>query len=395
MPATKLTQGLVALFGLTSMVSSENSSKGDLILCDCGIRDDKEHPDWSTSRQMNWYKDIKWPASAANYPNAPDMAVQVPYKDGIYPWIPQGVTATMPNGEVWTAYIEDGTPDGFKAGSAVSSKDGKNMLNCWAYRGRPVSAAINKTVNHDAICWTAFVCNHDNEPPSRPDDMDHPSTMTSSTATPATTYFTKPPKTVTATVTTTSGQPVPTYNPNKGTLSIYAGVNPRFINWQDTWQSFINHFVWDKNSGRCIGEPARGIGYNITIDCAGIQIDEDTHMTLLLIKALRDVGLNSLWFNQNPVIPGGNGPNNTSPNWVVMPESFTLEATDLGTNNVVGRLAYKTHYDNFLTPPCSICEIGRFDKNFFNPIIESMKGSYPQFNNFTIKGQCDPWIACV
>ncbi|KAG8422841.1 hypothetical protein J3459_009983 [Metarhizium acridum] len=62
----------------------------------------------------------------------------------------------MPNGEVWTAYIEEGTPDGFKAGSAVSSKDGKNMLNCWAYRGRPVSAAINRTVNHDAICWTAL-----------------------------------------------------------------------------------------------------------------------------------------------------------------------------------------------------------------------------------------------
>ncbi|KHN95677.1 uncharacterized protein MAM_06518 [Metarhizium album ARSEF 1941] len=118
-------------------------------------------------------------------------------------------------------------------------------------------------------------------------------------------------------------------------------------------------------------------------------------MTLLLIKALRDVGLNSLWFNQNPVIPGGSGPNNTSQNWVVMPESFTLEATDLATDNVVGRLAYKTHYDQFLTPPCSTCETGRFDKNFFNQIIEAMKGSYPVFNNFTIKGQCDPWMACL
>jgi hypothetical protein len=343
---------------------------------------------------MNWYKDIKWPASAATYPKAPDMAVEVPYKDGIYPWLPQGVTATMPNGDVWTAYIEDGTPDGFKAGSAVSSKDGKDMLNCWAYRGRPVSAAINETVSEDAICWTAFVCNHDDSPPPRPKDMDHPSTMTSSTAAPATTFYTNPAHTVTSTV-TVSGQPVPTSNPSEGTLSVYSGVSPRFINWQDTWQSFINHFVWDKNTGLCVGEAARGPDYNITVECAGVQIDEDTHMTLLMIKALRDVGLNSLWFNQNPIIPGGSGTNNTYPNWVVMPESFTLQATDVATNNVVGHVSYKTHYDGFLTTPCSTCEVGRFDKNFFNPIIAAMKGSYPKFNNFTIQGQCDPWMACA
>ncbi|KAK2608389.1 hypothetical protein QQS21_003075 [Conoideocrella luteorostrata] len=395
MAAAKLLTGLVAFLGLVSVVNGDNSPKGDLILCDCGIGDDNEHPDWSTSRQMNWYNEIKWPNTASVYPNAPEMAVEIPYKDGIYPWLPQGVTGTLPNGDIWTAYIEDGTPDGFKAGSAVSSKDSKRILSCWAYRGRPISAAINKTVSHDAICWTAFVCNHENNPPPHPKDMEPPHTSTGSvsTAPPKSTYYTKPPKTVTVT-STSSGQPAPTQNPNQGKLDVYAGVNPRFINWQDTWQAFINKFVWDKNTGRCIGEPARGQGYNITIDCSGIQIDEDTHMTLLLIKALRDVGLNSLWFNQNPVIPGGSNNNQTSPNWVVMPEAFSLTATDVATNNVVGRLSYKTHYDAFLTSPCSTCETGRFNKTFFDPIIAAVQGSYPKFNNFTVQAQCDPWMVC-
>lgn len=394
MPANKFTAGVIAALCVLATVRSQALSKDDLILCDCGIGDDKEHPDWSTSRQMNWYSKITWPASAYAYPKAPDMAVQVAYKDGTYPWTPEGVTATMPNGDVWTAYIENGTPDGFKAGSAVSTKDGKQMLSCWAYRGRPVSAAINKTVNHDAICWTAFVCNKENHPPPHPKDMgSRTSTLTTATSPPATSVFSQPPATVVTTV-TESDQPSQTANPQTGSLSVYATVNPRFINWQNTWQEFINHFVWDKNTGRCVGDPAPGLGYKISFDCAGIQIDEDTHMTLLLIKALRDVGLNSLWFDQNPVIPGTNGTNSTTPSWVVMPESFTIQATDVATNNVVGQLSYKTHYDGFLSGPCSTCETGRFNSKFFDPIISAVQGSYPAFNNFSIQAQCDPWMAC-
>ncbi|KZZ92960.1 hypothetical protein AAL_05992 [Moelleriella libera RCEF 2490] len=394
MTAARITAGVFAMLGLITLVNGKSSSKGDLILCDCGIGDDKQHPDWSTSRQMNWYGEIKWPDSAATYPNAPDMAVQVPYKDGTYPWIPQGATATMPNGDVWTAYIEDGTPDGFKAGTAVSSKDGKKMLSCWAYRGRAVSAAINKTISHHAICRTAFVCNLDNSPPPQAKDLgSHASTLTATTDAPKTTFFTKPPITVTAT-STSPGQPVQTYNPNQGKLDVRVGVNPRFVNWQNTWQSFINQFVWDSNTGRCIGNSVRGTGFSITIECAGIKVDEDTHMTLLLIKALRDVGLNSLWFNQNPIVPGGSINNQSSPSWVVMPEAFALQATDVATNNVVGHLSYKTHYDSFLATPCSTCESGRFDKGFFDPIIAAVEGSYPKYNNFTVQAQCEPWMAC-
>ncbi|PWI65998.1 hypothetical protein PCL_05476 [Purpureocillium lilacinum] len=393
MPIITLATGVVA--GLAVMATAQKFPQEDLLLCDCGIGDNKEHLDWSTSRQMNWYQDITWPRSAYSYPEAPDMAVEVPYKDGTYPWDPSGTTATMPNGDVWTAYIEARTPDGFKAGSAVSTKNAQDILNCWAYRGRPVSAAINTTVTHDAICWSAFVCNRDNHAPSRPDDMgSHTSSLTTSSAAPATSFYSQAPP-ATPVPTTVSGQPTPTVLPETGSLSVYSTVNPRFINWQNTWQAFINNFVWDKNTGRCVGGPVQGNGFTIAIECAGIQIDEDTHMTLLLIKALRDVGLNSLWFNQNPIVPGNNGSSATNQSWVVMPEAFTIQATDLATNNVVGRLAYKTHYDGFLSGPCSACETARFNKKFFDPLIAAIQGSYPTYHNFTVAAQCDPWMVCV
>ena len=216
---------------LASLVTSAGGQKNgdeDLILCDCGIGDDKAQPNWSTSRQMNWYKQITWPDSGYAYPNAPDMAVEVPYRNGKYPWNPSGATATMPNGDVWTAYIQDGTPDGFKAGTAVSTKDGKDMLNCWAYRGRPVSAAVNTTLTKNAICWTAFVCNHADAPPARPKDMgSRTSSLTTQTSAP-TSFVSETP------IPTQSGRPVPTNAPDTGNLVLAAALSPRFLNWQST-----------------------------------------------------------------------------------------------------------------------------------------------------------------
>ncbi|KJZ74011.1 hypothetical protein HIM_06679 [Hirsutella minnesotensis 3608] len=394
MAALKIITSVTIAAGFAAATAGVKFPKENLILCDCGIGDNQEHPDWSTSRQMNWYQEISWPQTAYTYPEAPDMAVQVPYKTGIYPWVPTGAPATMPNGNVWSAYIEDGTPDGFKAGTAVTTKEGGQMLNCWAYRGRPVSAAINKTMTNDAVCWSAFVCNRDNHPPPRPKDMgSQTSTLTTSPAAPTTSVFSQRP--ANPIPVTTPGEPAPTVLPRAGTLSVYSAVNPRFINWQDTWQAFINHFIWDKSTGRCVGGPIQGNGYTMSVECSGVQIDEDTHMTLLMIKALRDVGLHSLWFNQNPVVPSNNGTNPTSPSWVVMPEAFSLQATDAATGKIVGHLAYKTHYDGFLSGPCSTCETGRFDGAFFDPIITAMQSSYPSFYNFTVEANCDPWMACA
>lgn len=386
---------LIGILAISAVGVRAQESKGDLILCDCGIGDNKDHPSWSTSRQINWYDVITWPDSAKKYPNAPDKAVEIPYNDGKYPWTPEGVTATLPGGDVWTVYIEDGTPDGFKAGTAVTTKGQGESLNCWAYRGRPVSAAINKTVTDDAICWTAFVCNSDDEAPPFPGDMSSPTTTAESkSAPPSTTFVSQTPATPTTTGEDSTSEPEPTSNPHTGELLVTADVDPRFINWENTWESFINRFVWDKSSGRCVSNPIAGKSYNITVECGGIQVDADSHMTLLMIQALRDVGSSSLWFNQNPTIPGGTAPNATHPEWVVMPEAFTLTATDVEHQKVVGYISYKTTYDGFLTGPCSTCETKRFNKNFFDPIIAAMQGSYPLFNKFLVQGECKPWRVC-
>lgn len=408
MASLQVLSGLTALAGLTAITHAQDFPNEDLILCDCGIGDNEAEPDWSTSRQINWYEDIAWPDSAYSYPDAPNEVVEVPFEEGIYPWTPDGVTATLPNGHVWTVYIEDGTPDGFKAGTAVGTKEGGQSLNCWAYRGRPVSAALNTTITEDAICWSAFVCNRDDSPPPRPDDMTNPTTSPATeSAPPATSVFStepsNPPPAPTnepgnpenPEPTTTAGQPQPTSAPPQtGSLFVNAAVNPRFINWPNTWNSFIANFIWDQTTGECVGEPIRGDGYNVTVECSGIQLDEDSHMTLLMIKALHDVGMTSLWFNQNPTIPPGTGNRGNSTNWVVMPESVSLSAHDVATNNVIGRISYSTKYDGFLAGPCSTCETGRFDKTFFDPILAAVQGSYPTYYSFTLQANCDPWIVC-
>ncbi|KAF4967350.1 hypothetical protein FSARC_5073 [Fusarium sarcochroum] len=376
---------------LTTAQAQIRHPNEDLILADCGIGDNKDHPKWSTSRQVNWYQDIQWPEDASKYPAAPDLAVEVPFRNGIYPWTPQGTTVKLSNGVVWSAYIKDSTPDGFKAGSAVTTKEGGQELNCWAYRGRPVSGALNKTVNPDAVCWTAFVCNRDNKAPSRPGDMSSPtSTLKTSPAPPATTFVSQPPATPTP---TSSGEPVPPVDPNAGKLFVSTLVSPRFLNWPNTWQAFIEKFSWDRTSGKCVVEPVKGDGYTINIDCAGIQIDSDSHLTLIMIKALHDLGMNSTLFNQNPTVPGKR--NSTADHWVVMPEAFSLQAVDVSHQNVIGYLSYNTTYDNFLAGPCSACDTSRFNKQFFDPILTAIKGTYPLYNSYNVEAQCSPWMACM
>ncbi|KAM5344992.1 hypothetical protein ACJ41O_010854 [Fusarium nematophilum] len=393
MSVARLTAKAAAIAALLTITHAQQFRNEDLILADCGIGDNPDHPKWSTSRQMNWYQNIVWPEAAYKYPEAPDMAVEIPFRDGIYPWTPEGATARMPNGDVWTAYIEDSTPDGFKAGSAVTTKEGGQMLNCWAYRGRPVSAALNKTANPDAVCWSAFVCNRDNKAPPRPGDMgSHTSSLTTASAPPATSFASRPP--ATPVPSPTGGEPVPTADPNAGKLFVSTSVSPRFLNWPSTWQSFIEKFAWDQETGKCVAEPIKGDGYTINVECAGIQIDSDSHLTLIMIKALHDVGLNSTWFNQNPTVPGQNKSNSTSEHWVIMPESFNLQAVDVSHQNVIGYLSYNTTYDNFLTGPCRTCETTRFNKEFFDPILAALKGTYPLYNSYNVEAQCSPWMVC-
>ncbi|KAJ4024405.1 hypothetical protein NW752_002975 [Fusarium irregulare] len=379
-----------ALLATAQAQSKIRHPNEDLILADCGIGDNKDHPKWSTSRQVNWYKDIKWPEDASSFPAAPDLSVEVPYADGKYPWNPKGTTVKLSNGVVWTAYINPAVADGMPAGSAVTTKEGGQELNCFAYRGRPVSAALNKTVTDDAVCLSAFVCNRDKQAPPRPSDMSSPtSTLQTKPAPPATTFISTAP----ATPSPTGGnEPPPPADPNTGKLFVNALVSPRFINWPNTWQAFIEKFSWDRQTGKCVAQPVKGDGYTINIDCAGIQIDSDSHLTLLLIKSLSDLGMNSTLFNQNPIVPGKR--NATSDHWVVMPEAFSLQAIDVAHQNTVGYLSYNTSYDNFLSGPCVSCDTKRFDTQFFSPILAAMKGTYPRYNSYNVEAQCSPWMAC-
>ncbi|KAK2132545.1 hypothetical protein NOF04DRAFT_1205004 [Fusarium oxysporum II5] len=362
----------------------------DLVLADCGIGDNKAHPGWSTSRQVNWYQDIQWPDDVSKFPPPPDLEVEVPYADGTYPWNPKGTTVKLSNGVVWTAYINPRIADGQPAGSAVTTKEGGQELTCYAYRGRPVSAAINTTVNADAVCLTAFVCNRDNRAPPRPSGMENPtSTLETSPAPPATTTFVSQPP---ATPSPTGGEPNPPADPNAGKLFVSILLSPRFINWPNTWQAFIEKFSWDRDSGKCVTEPVKGDGYTINIDCAGIQIDSDSHMTLIMIKILHDIGMSSTFFNQNPTVPGKR--NSTADHWMVMPESFSLQAIDVSHQKTIGYLAYNTTYNNFLAGPCSSCQSERFNKDFFDPALEAVKGTYPLYNSYNIQAQCSPWMAC-
>ncbi|CEJ89762.1 hypothetical protein VHEMI05587 [[Torrubiella] hemipterigena] len=390
----------VGLVAISTSAMLANAQKGDheqLVLADCGIGDNHQHPTWSTSRQMNWYKSLTWPSSARQYPPAPNMAVEIPYKDGIYPWVSSGLTANMPNGDDWTVWIAENTPEGLNAGAAMSYKNGGVSLNCWAYHGRPVSAAINKTVNANAICWSAFVCNKDDQAPKRASDQSPGTSSTVPISTTATSTAT-----TTASVPTTSSEPSTTSQsttetaapaPSAGVLKVDTSVNPRFIVWPGTWEVFVNSFVWDQKTGQCVGRPFIGADYSINFDCSGVQIDSDTHMTLILIKALKDLGLHSLWFGQTPALPG-NGTLTSSAPQLIMPEAFKITATDVANGKVLGSLSYKAQLNHFTTGSCSPCETQRFNAEFFTPILEAMKGTYPEFNDYRVEAICDPWVVC-
>lgn len=392
-----LSLGLLAISSSAMLANAQKGDQQQLILADCGIGDNTQHPTWSTSRQMNWYKSLTWPSSARQYPPAPNMAVEIPYKDGVYPWVTGGLTANMPNGDDWTVWIAENTPEGLNAGAAVSYKHGGVSLNCWAYHGRPVSAAINKTVNANAICWSAFVCNRDDHAPKRASDQSPgasttvPISTSTTSAVPTTSSSSTTSTTTTATQTSTeTTAPAAT---SAGVISVNTSVNPRFIVWPGTWDTFINSFVWNQETGNCVGKPFTGTDYSITFDCSGVQIDSDSHMTLILIKALKDLGLHSLWFGQTPPITG-NGTFVSNTQQVIMPEAFKITATDAANGKALGSLSYKVKLNHFTTGSCSPCETQRFNSEFFTPILEAMKGTYPEYNDYRVEAICDPWVVC-
>ncbi|RXG44496.1 hypothetical protein VDGE_20723 [Verticillium dahliae] len=149
--------GAALALSLAAVSIAQENWNQNLVLADCGIGTNPENATWSTSRQINWYHDAIWPTSEEINPIAPDQAVEMPYGDGKYPWNFEGASAILPNGDLWSVWINDGTPEPERAGRASSPKNGGTELWCYTYRNRPISTAVS---NSSSICVTAFICNH-------------------------------------------------------------------------------------------------------------------------------------------------------------------------------------------------------------------------------------------
>ena len=134
----------------------------NIVLADCGIGDVPGHPDWSTSRQVLYYKGAVWTDDSGSATNRPDMVSEVKW-DGSYPWRIQSVLVPMPNGDKFFIIIKKPSlADGAgQAGDAFHDYD-PTWLNCYAWHKKFVHQLPN-----GQWCGSAFVCNHQSGPVSQ------------------------------------------------------------------------------------------------------------------------------------------------------------------------------------------------------------------------------------
>lgn len=115
---------------------------------------------------MIYYSGDIWenPGPGSYTTNSPLFMVDVPW-DGSYPWRSSGVTATTPNGDIWTVEINPAIKDPGWAG-VVQHKYNDIGLICWSLHGFGIY-----TLSDGASCTTAYVCNHKNSPPITPSPL--------------------------------------------------------------------------------------------------------------------------------------------------------------------------------------------------------------------------------
>ena len=168
-----------------SLVHALTAAKRDytrqehLVLSDCGIETLPNGA--SKSRQMLYYKGNPW--DGKNNWVHPDMVAEVPW-DGSYPWRTNGVSSKMPNGDVFTVWIDPAIPDytaadARLAGHVSHTYDG-HELDCY---GRHENAANIYTLPNGNKCAPAYICNHlmkDDQPPKPPPPPPPPKSKRSS-----------------------------------------------------------------------------------------------------------------------------------------------------------------------------------------------------------------------
>lgn len=132
------------------------------MLADCGIGLGENGG--STSREMIYYPGDVWTDKGLDT-NRPTMMVNIPWT-GSYPWGQHGgVTATMPNGDVFTVHIDASVKDPNPAGDAWHKYEMDIPLKCYSYHWDRVYQ-----LDDGKWCSSAYVCNHLGIAYIKPDD---------------------------------------------------------------------------------------------------------------------------------------------------------------------------------------------------------------------------------
>ncbi|KAK4670014.1 uncharacterized protein QC763_208020 [Podospora pseudopauciseta] len=131
---------------------TQRTPEENLILADCGIG--LGHNGGSTSREMIYYSGPVWTGNGLDT-YRPKMMVNVPWT-GAYPWGQKGgVSATMPNGDVFTVHINPNIKDPNAAGDAWHKYELEKPLKCYSYHYDKVYR-----LDDGKWCSSAYVCNH-------------------------------------------------------------------------------------------------------------------------------------------------------------------------------------------------------------------------------------------
>ncbi|CAI0653050.1 unnamed protein product [Colletotrichum noveboracense] len=341
----------------------------NLVLADCGIGTNPLNESWSTSRQMNWYKGSIWPSSDETGFFSPDMMVEMPYGDGEYPWNFKGASATFSNGETWSAWIEDGTPEPLRAGKAMSTKDGSTTLWCYTYRGRPVGPSATGPTS----CQSAFVCNH---------REDGPTPWSVGTTPDNGTVFTVPP--------------APPANVSfGGILGVKVDVSPRPAVWYGTINHFLSSIIFT-TEGICSPNPfANRMNSSVITRCKG-SYGTPLNILPVLFNVFKNLGSlpasDGLFFHNHGAAPFAN---DTSDDTVVLPTTFNLTVTDTISGEVKGYMGYEMMWpERSLGIHCNECNNTKFNDAYNSAIASAFQALHPIYSEVIVESQCTHDVLC-
>lgn len=147
---------LAGLFLFLPFAISQRTPNENLVLADCGIG--LGYNGGSTSREMIYYPGDVWTGNGADT-NRPTMMVNVPWS-GSYPWGQKGgVSSRMPNGDVFSVYINPSIKDPIAAGDAWHMYEMNLPLKCYSYHQDKIYK-----LDDGKWCSSAYVCNHRGTP---------------------------------------------------------------------------------------------------------------------------------------------------------------------------------------------------------------------------------------